>query len=158
MFEFNTYVNANEIWPNAKVEIDLGHKECYLRGYNIEVIQDGVPVWLSCTYISVNPQAYFNSDFYLWYYKEHNFKPTGRICFRGYAVQRWNAEVGDYVEPVHFNKETLAFLKSQLSSENSIRLDKHTAIMLENDDYIDYDIDALCISYIIQNFNVKVHK
>lgn len=158
MFEFNTYVNANEIWPKAKVEIDLGHKECYLRGYNIEVIQDGVPVWLSCEYIYVNPQAYFNSEFYLWYYEEHNFKPTGRICFRGYAVQRWNSEVGDYVEPVHFNSETLDFLKSQLSLEDSIRLDKYVAIMLENDDYINYDIDALSISYILQNFKVEVHK
>lgn len=158
MFEFNTYVKANEIWPKSKTHIDLGLKTGFVRGYCIEVkTKDGVD-WLSCEYIHGEPQKHFNDEFHLWYYEEHGWTPTGRISFRGYAVEAWDYEIGDYVEDVEFPHETLEFLKSQLSNEDLTRLDKYTTIMLENDDYINYDIDVLCISYILQNFNVEVHK
>lgn len=91
MFKLKEYVPANEIWPNAKGCIDHGYKSGLVRGYNIEVkLKDGSTDWLSCAYIHEDPQEYFNDEFHRWYYAEHNWTPTGRICFRGYGVEEYD--------------------------------------------------------------------
>ena len=91
MFKLKEYVPASEIWPNAKTHIDHGYKSGLVRGYNIEVkTKDGKTDWLSCCYIHEDPVEYFNDEFHEWYYKEHEWTPTGRICFRGYGREEYD--------------------------------------------------------------------
>ena len=106
MFNFDTFVPANEIWPSSVSHNDKGEKPGYVRGYNIEVTtRDGNLEWLSCEYIEEDPQEFFNDDFHLWYYKEHGWTPTGRITFRGYAIQRYDWEERDmFIYPVEDNE------------------------------------------------------
>lgn len=97
MFKFTDYVLANEIWPTAKVYVDKGPISGYVRGYNIEVTTaSGTTDWLSCSYIYNTPEEYFNDAFHLWWYKEHGWVPTGRICFRGYGIEAYDHEERDY--------------------------------------------------------------
>lgn len=101
MFEFNTYVPANEIWSTSVRHTDKGEKPGYVRGYNIEVLSDGELHWLSCEYIEGDPQEHFNDSFHQWYYREHGWTPTGRITFRGYATQYYDWEERDmFINPV----------------------------------------------------------
>ena len=91
MFEIKEYVLPSSIWPTAEnpKEADNGPRQNYLRGYNIEVeTADGHRVWLSCEWINSDPLTRFNDEFYQWYYKEHQWTPTGRICFRGYVHRK----------------------------------------------------------------------
>ena len=101
MFEFNTYVPAAEIWPTAKSHEDKGSRPGLVRGYNIEVTTaDGNTDWLSCEYIYEDPNKFFNDEFHLWYYTEHGWTPTGRICFRGYGIESYDWEERDsYIKP-----------------------------------------------------------
>lgn len=101
MFNFNTYVSANEIWPTSRSHTDKGEKPGLVRGYNIEVeTKDGTD-WLSCEYIEGDPQEHFNDAFHQWYYVEHGWKPTGRITFRGYGKSLYDPrERDEYVELV----------------------------------------------------------
>ena len=94
MFILREYVPANEIWPEAKVYIDHGYRSGLQRGYNIEVaLRDGSTSWLSCEWTShSNPDEFFNDEFHTWSYKEHGWKPTGRICFRGYGEERYDPQ------------------------------------------------------------------
>ena len=102
MYIFNNYVPASYIWPTANDYIDFGYKPGLVRGYNIEVrTKDGEMDWLSCCYIHEDPQEYFNDEFHLWMYKEHQWKPTGRICFRGYGREVYDPDEHDtFVIPV----------------------------------------------------------
>ena len=92
MFILREYVPANEIWPDAKVYIDHGYRSGLVRGYNIEVrLRDGSTSWLSCEWTAhTDPKELFNDEFHSWSYKEHGWKPTGRICFRGYGEERYD--------------------------------------------------------------------
>lgn len=97
MFKFNEVVLSSAIWPNTKDHVDYGYRCGYVRGYNIEVqVTDGSSHWLSACYIAdENPEEYFNDEFHLWMYQEHGWTPTGRICFRGYGVERYDPDERD---------------------------------------------------------------
>ena len=112
MFEIKEYAKASSIWPTAKDYEDEGQVDGLVRGYNIEVkTSDGIVDWLSCSYIHEDPEMYFNDDFHQWYYEEHGFTPTGRICFRGYGEEQYDFDERDaYIINVgslssHLNKE-----------------------------------------------------
>ena len=94
MFKLREYIPASQIWPDAKDYVDHGYRSGLERGYNIEVIlKDGTTSWLSCEWISHNdPAEFFNDEFHTWSYKEHGWKPTGRICFRGYGQSRYDPQ------------------------------------------------------------------
>ena len=93
MYTFDTYVPASRIWPTANDYIDFGYRAGLLRGYNIEVkTKDGKLDWLSCSYIHEDPIDKFNDDFHQWYFTEHNWTPTGRICFRGYGREVYDEQ------------------------------------------------------------------
>ena len=97
MFKLREYIPASEIWSNAKTHIDHGSRSSLVRGYNIEVTtKNGTTDWLSCEWIHENPQECFNDEFHNWMYKEHNWIPTGRICFRGYGMEKYDPEERDY--------------------------------------------------------------
>lgn len=100
MFKITEFVPASLIWPNAKDFIDKGRRQGLVRGYNIEVVRNSTKetFWMSCEYISVEPEVEFNDDFHNYYYKEYGLTPTGRISFRGYGIKRWNQEIGEYIE------------------------------------------------------------
>lgn len=102
MFTIREYVPATEVWPNSKFYIDKGYKSGLVRGYNIEVITaSGSAEWLSCTFIHDDPEKYFNNDFNKWYFKEHRWTPTGRVCFRGYGREEYCIEERDtFIIPV----------------------------------------------------------
>ena len=106
MYTFENYVPASHIWPTANDYVDFGPREGLVRGYNIEVrTQGGKVEWLSCSYIHEDPFDYFNSECNLWYYNEHGWKPTGRICFRGYGREEYDPEERDtFVIPVEVVK------------------------------------------------------
>lgn len=98
MFTIKEYVPANNIWPNSKSYVDKGHINGYVRGYNIEVITStGETKWLSCEWTNDSPEIYFDDDFHNWYNSEHQWIPTGRICFRGYGVEIYDHEERDFV-------------------------------------------------------------
>lgn len=93
MFKNIEYVPANEIWPNAKVNIDHGYKSGLVRGYNVEVInRDGKLDWFSCEYIHGEPQEELFDEFHNYWYSDCGCKPTGRICFRGYGREEYSIE------------------------------------------------------------------
>lgn len=102
MFTIKEYVPASEIWPTAKDCIDKGYKSGLVRGYNIEITtSDGKTDWLSCSYIHEDPAEYFDDEFHRWMYADHGWTPTGRICFRGYAREYYDAEEREtFVKPV----------------------------------------------------------
>lgn len=96
MFFIKEYVNASSIWPNAKDHIDRGYIAGYVRGYNLEVKSvDGETHWLSCSWTKSAPEHEFDNEFHRWYYSEHNWTPTGRICFRGYGIEEYDASEHD---------------------------------------------------------------
>lgn len=96
MFFIKEYVNASSIWPTAKDHTDLGYIAGYVRGYNVEVAtSDGENQWLTCSWIDNTPEQEFDDEFHRWYYAEHNWKPTGRICFRGYGVEEYDSDERD---------------------------------------------------------------
>lgn len=91
MFKITEYVPASEIWSTATNYIDKGYKSGLVRGYNIEVVAlNGKTGWLSCEFIHDDPEEHFNDSFHTWMYEEHGWKPTGRICFRGYGEEVWD--------------------------------------------------------------------
>lgn len=101
MINITEYVPANEIWPTAKTFIDKGYRSGLVRGYNIEVTRNGETFWLSSEYIHGDPDVELFDEFHQFYYNDINCKPTGRICFRGYGVERYDYEERDtYIEPV----------------------------------------------------------
>lgn len=97
MFVIKEYVPASKIWSTAKDYEDLGSKAGYVRGYNIEVANEsGETGWLSCSFTQLEPEVYFNDEFHKWYYEEHQWTPTGRICFRGYGIEEYDPEEHEY--------------------------------------------------------------
>lgn len=97
MFTIKEYVPANEIWSTAEAYIDSGYKPNLVRGYNVEVMtSDGKTDWLSTEWIHGDPKEEFNDDFHQYYYKNHGWKPTGRICFRGYGREVYDPDERDY--------------------------------------------------------------
>lgn len=102
MFKITEYVNSSSIWPNTKDYEDKGYIEGYVRGYNIEVTtHEGFTDWLSCSYIYGDPSVEFDDDFHKWYFDEHRWTPTGRVCFRGYGIEHYDFEERDtYIEVV----------------------------------------------------------
>lgn len=96
MFFIKDYVPASSIWPNAEDENDLGYIAGLVRGYNIEVEKSsGATMWLSCEYIHESVETEFDDEFHRFYFKEHGWTPTGRVCFRGYGYEKFD----------HYNKE-----------------------------------------------------
>lgn len=96
MFSITEYVPANKVWSTTKSYEDKGLIDGYVRGYNIEVqLSDGRTDWLSCEWISGSPEEEFDDDFHRWYNSEHQWKPTGRVSFRGYGVETYDFEEGD---------------------------------------------------------------
>ena len=96
MFKITEYVPASEIWPTAKSYIDKGYKSGLVRGYNVEVrTSNGETHWLSCSWITDSIENEINNEFHRWYYNEHNWNPTGRICFRGYGVEEYDPDERD---------------------------------------------------------------
>lgn len=96
------YVPASEIWSAATDHIDKGPKDSLVRGYCVEVRKaDGTTGWDSCEYISGTIEDELNSEFKQWWYKDRGVTPTGRICFRGYAIHTWD----DSVIPVNDDGE-----------------------------------------------------
>ena len=95
-------VPASEIWPGADNHTDRGWISGYVRGYNAEIItQDGATSWLSCEYIDTDPELHYDSEYYRWRCKEHGWKLTGRFCFRGYGMEKYDPEFNEtYVEKV----------------------------------------------------------
>lgn len=88
------YIPASEIWPGAKDYDYEGPKDSLVMGYNVEVRKaDGTTSWDSCEYISVNIEEELNSEFKQWWYADRGVTPTGRICFRGYAVPNYDGTV-----------------------------------------------------------------
>ena len=97
MYHFNEYVKASSIWPTAKDYEDKGDIPGLVRGYNIEVkTMDGRVDWLSACYIDIDPETHFNDEFNTWRYSEYGWTPTGRICFRGYAVEKYDPDERDF--------------------------------------------------------------
>ena len=97
------YVPANEIWPNATTYIDKGYKPGLVRGYNVECInKDGNPYWFSCEYIHGDPDEELFDDFHMSWYADCGCTPTGRISFRGYGVEVYDACERDYfIKDIH---------------------------------------------------------
>ena len=109
MFTIKEHVPANQIWSTAKSHTDKGFIAGYVRGYNIEVkLTDGSTEWLSSEWIENDPEIEFNDDFHQFYFKEHQWIPTGRICFRGYAIQRYDYEERDYYVELVDDEKVLA--------------------------------------------------
>ena len=102
MFKITEFVDANTIWPTAKNYVDKGYVEGCVRGYNIEVKHlDDSTHWLSCVWITSNPEQVFNNEFYSWYFNDNTWEPTGRICFRGYGYEEYDGDDHEsYVVPV----------------------------------------------------------
>ena len=88
------YVKASDIWPTAKDHFDYGPKEGLLRGYNVQVVNaDGTTSWDGAEFISHSIVEELNSEFKQWYYADRGVTPTGRICFRGYAIPSYDDTV-----------------------------------------------------------------
>lgn len=108
MFELKIkeFVPASQIWPTAEDHVDFGEKRGLLRGYNIEVTtRKGVTDWMSADFIYGEPETVLNEDWRLEYRKDWGFKPTGRICFRGYYTEEYDPEERDtFVVPVTVNQ------------------------------------------------------
>lgn len=88
------YVPAGDIWPGALNKIDEGERDGLLRGYNVEVrMPDGTTGWDSCNYIYGTIEDNLDSEFTKFWFEERGVTPTGRICFRGYAVDNFDDTV-----------------------------------------------------------------
>ncbi len=87
------HVPANTIWPNAENYVDNGHKEGYLRGYNVEVTtRKGKTDWMSCVWVR-SIDDYVADPFTKLWYQDLGVTPTGRVSFRGYGMEKY-----DYAE------------------------------------------------------------
>lgn len=97
------YVNASEVYPNAKDYSDYGYMAGLVRGYNIEVTETSTnkTFWLACEYTYYkSPEDLINDDFHQYYFPEHGYIPTGRVCFRGYGQERYSHYGEEYIQPV----------------------------------------------------------
>ena len=104
--KFTEYIEASSIWPTATNHTDLGARTGLVRGYNVEVIKDGKTDWLSCSWFEGEPDDYFNDEFHKWQCEEMGWEYTGRICFRGYGIEKWDSEERDYyIEDVEVSCE-----------------------------------------------------
>lgn len=96
VFVITEYVKASSIWETAEDFEDEGSYLGLVRGYNIEIkCSDGSVGWHSSNWIHEDPEVYFNDEFHRWYYQEHGWTPTGRICFRGYGEEEYDFEERD---------------------------------------------------------------
>ena len=82
------YVMADQIWKNADNHTDYGKKDRYIRGYSIELMKNGHPGWTRTHWIHNDPEVYFNTTTYKNNLLHQNCIPTGRICFRGYGIEK----------------------------------------------------------------------
>lgn len=96
MKTFTEYVPASAIWSTAKDYTDLGEIDGLVRGYNVEVQKGEEVGWLSCAWIYGDPNVYFNDDFHTWCREEDGLEYTGRICFRGYGLEKYDSEERDF--------------------------------------------------------------
>lgn len=92
MLKIAKFVPASSIWPTAEDHIDLGEISGLMRGYNIEVEKNGVVDWMSAEWIYGNPEVEFNDDYHCWSRNDWGLKPTGRITFRGYGFEEYDAD------------------------------------------------------------------
>ena len=99
MFEFKNFVPANEIWPGATACEWKGVKPGLFGGFCIEVVNwKGETYWRSCDFTSLEPEEFFNNDFYEWMYDIDCLKPTGRISFRGYYIEEYDRDDVYYIQ------------------------------------------------------------
>lgn len=95
MLKFTEYVKASDVWATAKNYTDNGEVTGLMRGYNIEVEKDGQVDWLSSEWVYGTPEEAFDDDFHRWWFDDMGVKLTGRICFRGYGLERYDFEERD---------------------------------------------------------------
>ena len=107
MFFIKEYVPASTVWVGAQDCEDIGYIAGLVRGYNIEVVNSvGTTSWLSCEYIHGSVETEFGDEFHNFYYYQHGWQPTGRICFRGYGIERYDeSEHETYVEKIDMTGE-----------------------------------------------------
>jgi hypothetical protein len=93
MLKITEYVPASQIWPTAEDHVDIGEIDGLMRGYNIEVKveKSGVVDWMSAEWIRGTPEIVFNDDYHSWSRADWGLQPTGRISFRGYGIERYDA-------------------------------------------------------------------
>ena len=97
------YVNASEVYPNAKDCSDYSYIAGLVRGYNIEVTEASTnkTFWLACEHTNYkSPEDLINDDFHQWYFIEHGYTPTGRVCFRGYGQEMYSYDGEEYIRPI----------------------------------------------------------
>ncbi|MEE0929940.1 MAG: hypothetical protein UIM53_02985 [Acutalibacteraceae bacterium] len=92
MITFTEYVQPSTIWQGAEDFVDEGRKDYKLRGYNVEGIKDGKKDWLSAEWIYGNPEDNFNNEYHTWFYNMFGITLTGRIAFRGYGIEEYDAD------------------------------------------------------------------
>lgn len=84
-FIFKEWVMAHEIWHNETSRVDCGHKKNLCRGYRIEVSDMTGTRWLPIDLVGDETlSSHLNDEDHLDFYKENNYRPTGRIAFMGY--------------------------------------------------------------------------
>ena len=94
-------VNASEVYPNAKDCSDYGYITGLVRGYNIEVTEAASDTTSNVTFTNFeSPEDLINDDFHQWYFIEHGYNPTGRVCFRGYGQEMYSYDDEEYIQPV----------------------------------------------------------
>lgn len=99
--KFTEMVPASQIWPTAKDFEDLGEIQGLMRGYNLEVNNGDKIDWMSAEWVYGTPEEAFDDEYHRWSRNEWGLELTGRICFRGYGVERYDEEERDtYIVPV----------------------------------------------------------
>lgn len=92
MLKITEFVPASQIWPTAQDHVDIGEIPGLMRGYNIEVEKNGAIDWMSAEWIYGNPEEVFNDEYHVWSRNDWGLKPTGRITFRGYGTEDYDAD------------------------------------------------------------------
>ncbi len=101
MFKVTEFVPANTIWPNSPSFEDKGPINGLVRGYNVEVTKNGKIDWMSCVWIRTSVEDYVNDEYTGYWYQDCGVTPTGRVSFRGYGVEKYDASERDtFIEPV----------------------------------------------------------
>ena len=115
-FEIIKVSEANVDWNEEDREY-VGVIPGYAAGFNFEVVDNNGKIdYMSAHYIDEDPSEMVEN-----YYKDlgadyfdvvrwNGFEPTGRVIFRGYAIEHYDPEERDwYIEDAH--EEAMASLK-----------------------------------------------
>ena len=91
ILQIKEYVQPSSVWPEARDVEDKGPAPGILRGYNVEVTRyDDVTDWMSAQWISGEPEVTLNAQYNLWSRQYLGLVPTGRVIFRGYAIEGYD--------------------------------------------------------------------